>query len=302
MSDLALFMRANASLKRLSSWKVGGAADYLAEPESDQQVLESLLWAQQRQLPVTVLSGGTNVLIREGGIRGLVILMRKMTDLSVEKAKGRLVIEAEAGCRKAQIFRAFLREELAPAEFLSGLPGDVGGGVVMNAGVSEQIQPREFHEIVDWVEVASLKDGQGEVQRLSHRDLTWSYRHSAGWQPGVITKVGLSWPLEPDPSLRERVLKAAAARKARQPLELPSCGSVFVNPEGGKAGQLIEGCGLKGQWFGGAQVSEKHANFIVNRGEATAADIEEAITQIQKKVLEATGVALKTEVVFLGQP
>lgn len=295
-------VRKDVSLRLHCSWKVGGPADFLCQPQNTEELAEVLSWADESSLPITVISGGTNILIRDGGIRGLVISMRSMAGMETEKTNDRLVIVAEAGCRKAQVFRVFLKEGLAPAEFLSGLPGDMGGGVVMNAGVSEDIKPREFCEIVDWVEVMSRNDnGHYAVQRLNSRDLTWSYRHCLGWQPGVVTKVSVSWPLQTDPGLKERVQLASQSRKARQPLELPSCGSVFVNPPGDKAGRLIESCGLKGKWFGGAQISEKHANFIVNRGEATAADIEAAIRHVQATVLEKTGVQLQTEVVFLGE-
>ena len=294
-------LREQVPLKLFSSWKVGGKAQYFVQPRSVAEVIEAVRWASSQEIPITVLSGGTNVLIRDGGISGLVICMRSMAALKVSTTGERLQIEAEAGCRKAQVFRAFLRESLAPAEFLSGIPGDVGGGVVMNAGVSESLQPREFCEIVDWIEVVPMSS-KPEPQVYQAAELQWSYRHGRGWEPGVITRVGLSWPLQRDPELKEKVKNSAASRKARQPLELPSCGSVFVNPPGNKAGQLIEKCGLKGKWFGGAQISEKHANFIVNLGEATASDIESAVRHVQDTVLATTGVALQTEVVFLGQP
>lgn len=296
-------VRRDVPLRLHCSWKVGGPAEFLCQPKTEGELGEALTWADASSLPVTVLSGGTNILIRDGGIKGLVVSMRSMAGMEVEKTEERLTVRAEAGCRKAQVFRVFLRESLPPAEFLSGVPGDMGGGLVMNAGVSEDIKPREFCEIVDWIEVMSLgESGKYEVRRIRADELQWSYRHCSGWQPGVVTKVSVSWPCEPDPALKKRVHDATQARKARQPLELPSCGSVFVNPKGDKAGRLIESCGLKGKWFGGAQISEKHANFIVNRGEATAADIESAIRHVQQTVLQETNVALQTEVVFMGEP
>ncbi len=294
-------IRTQVPLRLFSSWKVGGAAEYFAQPKNPLEVQEAVSWAKDHGEKVTVLSGGTNVLISDSGVNGLVICLRSMSSLQTSRTADRFVIDAEAGCRKAQVFRAFLREDLAPAEFLSGLPGDVGGGVVMNAGVSENVQPREFCEIVDWIEVVPLQ-GSPTPRIIPADELKYSYRHCDGWGPGVITRVGLSWALEKDAGIKERVKASAASRKARQPLELPSCGSVFVNPAGDKAGRLIESCGLKGKWFGGAQISEKHANFIVNRGEATAADIEAAIRHVQQTVLAQSGIALQTEVVFLGQP
>jgi UDP-N-acetylmuramate dehydrogenase len=172
----------------------------------------------------------------------------------------------------------------------------VGGGVVMNAGVGESITPREFVELTDWVEVLR----EGKVHRLAARDLTWSYRHCHGWQPGILVRVGISWPLNPVPDVLTKVREANTLRLKKQPLEWPSCGSVFVNPPGHKSGQLIEGCGLKGFSIGGAQVSERHGNFIINTGNATAHDITSLIAYVQATVLAKTGVSLKTEVVRFG--
>ena len=131
--------------------------------------------------------------------------------------------------------------------------------------------------------------------------MQWSYRHCHGWQPGVITNIGLSWPKIPELDIIERVKTANKNRLQKQPLEWPSCGSVFRNPDGDKAGRLIESCGLKALTIGGAQVSEKHANFIVNRGNATASDIRSLILKVQDEVFQKARVQLHTEVVFLGR-
>lgn len=138
------------------------------------------------------------------------------------------------------------------------------------------------------------------TQIYQHDEVTWNYRHSSGWQPGIVTRVHLKWKMEPDPSLLETVKKANHVRLSKQPLDKPSCGSVFKNPEGKKAAQLIDSCQLKGFQIGDAQVSLKHANFIVNLGEAKARDILSVICHVQKTVKEKTGVELKTEVVQMG--
>ncbi len=150
-------------------------------------------------------------------------------------------------------------------------------------------------EIVEWVEV--LQDRK--VVRFNADQITWTYRHSSGWQPGIVIRVGLCWPNQPVSDMSERVREANRIRMSKQPLELPSCGSVFVNPPGHKSGALIEACGLKGFSIGGAQVSPKHANFIVNNGNAKAADILGVIQHVQKTVKERQNVDLKTEVIFL---
>ncbi|MGZ6480334.1 MAG: hypothetical protein ACXWQE_13575 [Bdellovibrionales bacterium] len=161
------------------------------------------------------------------------------------------------------------------------------------------IEPREFVEITDWIEYLDLQSM--ELKYLTRADLHWSYRNTSGWQPGVIVRVGISWPLTPDPEIPARAKEATKNRLARQPLELPSCGSTFKNPTGGKAGALIEGAGLKGYKVGGAQVSPKHANFIVNIGGATASDVRTIIAHIQSEVKAHSGFNLETEVKLLGR-
>lgn len=291
-------IREKVLLKDYAWWKIGGPADFFCEPSSIANVREALQFAQSRGAPVTILGGGTNVLISDAGVEGLVICMKKLAGVEVVEKDGRLVMTALAGSAKAELTKQFLKRRLAPALFLCGLPGDVGGGVVMNAGVAERIVPREFVEITDWIEVL------GEdllIHRFTGAQLKWTYRHSSGWQPGVIVRVGVSWDLTPDSEIPVKVKEATKNRLARQPLDLPSCGSTFKNPEGGKAGALIEGAGLKGYTVGGAQVSPKHANFIVNIGGARAADVRAIISHVQSEVKSKSGFTLETEVKLLGR-
>ncbi|MCB0419769.1 MAG: UDP-N-acetylmuramate dehydrogenase [Bdellovibrionales bacterium] len=287
-----------------SSWKVGGLADFFSAPKSLEELKEVLHCAQNEKWPVTIFSGGSNVLFSDQGIRGLAIGMSSLNGTEAREENGRLHLVSWAGSSKGELLKHFLKYELDPALFLAGLPGDVGGGVVMNAGVGgHQRPPREFCEIVDWVEVLrwekSLKDF--EIHRLTSDQLSWSYRHCLGWQPGVMTRVGVSWPLEPNPQIKQEVRDLMRRRLQTQPLDRPNCGSVFRNPEGDKAGRLIEACELKGFQFGDAQVSPKHANFIVNLGKAQAQDIRAVIEFVQKKVKAEKGVSLQTEVVYLGE-
>jgi UDP-N-acetylmuramate dehydrogenase len=289
----------NVPLKSMTSWLVGGIADFLARPRNIDDLRDAQTWALERSLPITVLSGGSNVLVSDRGVRGLTISLRKFSSAIVSIADGaRLEIEALSGTSKSELLKIFLKHKLEPALFLAGLPGDVGGGVVMNAGVGEMMKPREFVELTDWVEV--LKP-DGGIRRYLRDELQWSYRHCIGWQPGLISRVGLSWPLEPAADILDRVKAANKTRLSKQPLDQPSCGSVFVNPPGTTSGRLIESCGLKGFAVGGAQVSLKHANFIVNTGEATAHDVHAVITHVRDTVAAKTGVTLKTEVVYLGE-
>lgn len=281
-----------------SSWKVGGNADFFCQPENKEDIFYSLKWAKKRNLPVHFLGRGTNVLISDRGVEGLVIGLQKLNTYRERQEKGRLCIRALAGVSKAQIMQIFLRHKLAPALFLCGLPGDVGGGVVMNAGVGQDISPKEFKDIVDWVKV--IRDDK--VIMIPGEDIKWEYRFSAGWEPGLIYEVGMSWPIEPLPDLPLRLKDIALKRTQSQPLQSASCGSVFKNPlTGEKSGALIDRCGLKGYRIGQACVSNKHANFIVNMGGARAEDIHHLIQHVQRTVQSKYGILLEPEVRYMGR-
>lgn len=288
----------NERLSAWTFWKVGGPAEFLCLPENLDDVRSAVRLAKQKNLAITVLGGGTNVLVSDAGVRGIVIAMRGFASVATEEDSGKLRVRVSAGTPKSELVKIFLKWKLAPALFLCGLPGDVGGGIVMNAGVGESIVPREFVEIVDWIEV--LRDDE-KLVRLEKSQVQWTYRHSAGWQPGIVVAAQLSWPLEPDDEIGKKVKEASKKRIATQPLQQPSGGSTFKNPPGRKAGALIEQAGLKGFQIGGAQVSPKHANFIVNLGVATASDVNRVIGHVRTVVREKFNVELETEVKYLGQ-
>lgn len=294
-------IKSNIPLAEYTSWMVGGNAEFFCLPETVEDVQEGVRWAHEKGVPLTFFGGGTNILISDKGLRGLVMCLRRFSGTEVRESNGRLEITAKAGTGKSELLKIFLKHKLAPALFLAGLPGDVGGGIAMNAGVGEAFVPREFVEITDWVEVLRFENGVGQIHRFEKGDIHWEYRHTSGWQPGIVTRVGISWPLTPDPTILEQVKAANKSRLTKQPLELPSCGSVFRNPPGHKAAQLIDGCGLKGFTIGEAQVSLKHANFIVNLGDATAADILGVIEHVKSTVKREKNVELQTEVVRMGE-
>ena len=323
----------NAALAPFTSWLVGGSADHLAQPKTIDQLKEAVAYGKAAGLPITILGGGTNVLVSDKGVRGLVIALRKLAGSTLTTENGITRIECLAGTSKSELLKHFLKQKLEPALFLAGLPGDVGGGIVMNAGVGEKMVPREFVEITEWIEVlrwdgaeqdlraVSKTNGlvgtkanefisEGQVlaaaasmrlERIEAKALQWSYRHCEGWRPGIIARVGLSWPHEPKDDILPRVKQANQVRLSKQPLDMPSCGSVFINPPGHTSGRLIEQSGLKGFAVGGAKVSEKHANFIVNFEKAKASDIHQVIEHVKKTVREKQGVELRTEVVYLGE-
>ncbi len=293
-------IKSGVSLAEYTSWLIGGPADHLALPTNLEELKEAWKWAGERSLPVTFLGGGTNVLISDRGIRGLTIGLRKFSKVVVKTENSELRISCLAGTAKSELLRAFLKFKLPPALFLAGLPGDVGGGIVMNAGVAEAFVPREFGEIVTSFDVLRYDGKDFSVQKYQHDDVNWTYRHMTGWEPGVVVQAEIKWPLVEDATILEKVKLANKVRLSKQPLDMPSCGSVFINPPKHKSAQLIESCGLKGFKIGHAQVSLKHANFIVNLGDATAQDTWDVILHVQKTVLEKTGIQLNTEVVRLG--
>lgn len=299
---MSLQILANVNLAEYTSWMIGGVAEYFCLPKTIDELKMALSEAKKNNLKTTILGGGSNVLISDAGIKGLTICLRKFSQITSKIENDNLYVEALSGTAKSELLKLFLKNKLSASLFLAGLPGDIGGGVVMNAGVAENFTPREFMQLVDWIEVL---DENQNVKRIEKSKLKITYRHTEGFQPHVISKVGFSWPLEIDANVLQKVKDANLARLTKQPLDMPSCGSVFKNPEGHKenykAAQLIDSCGLKGFQIGDAQVSTKHANFIVNLNKATATDTWNVMMHVQKTVLEKTGVQLSTEVVRLGE-
>ncbi len=294
----------NISLQKYNTWVVGGPAEFFCLPYSVDEVVQAQAWAREKKIPVHVLGGGSNVLISDHGVSGLTICLKQMNQLKFETLPAEnkdhqqtLSVKAQAGVSKFELLKIFLKHELDPALFLAGIPGDVGGGVVMNAGIGERYHPKEFGQIVFSVDVIKP---DGSLQKYKHQEIKWDYRHSTGWQPGIISEVEIRWPMVKNPSILVQVKAANQMRLQKQPLDLPSCGSVFVNP-GPKAAALIDSCGLKGYTLGGAQVSKKHANFIVNFNQAKASEIKQVIEDVQKIVFEKTKIQLQTEVVMMGE-
>ena len=299
MSSLPDWVSENVCLKDMSSWRAGGSAQYFCHPSHPDELREALTWAHKNDVEVTVLGGGSNVLISDEGVPGLVIRTENLDDLDVHVENNELVIRCGAGLGKSKLLKVFLKEKLEPSLFLAGLPGDVGGGIVMNAGVSENVHPREFHSLVRSFKTMAFSEGQVRVFEYENQDIEWHYRGSKNWQ-GVIFEATLAWPIKVDETIIKKVREANKTRLQKQPLDEPSCGSVFKNPDGHKAAQLIDKAGLKGLRMGGAEVSEKHANFIVNKGDATAKNIHSLIVKVQQVVKEQFGVSLTNEVRYLG--
>ncbi len=284
-------LRLNESLARHTSWRVGGPADRFYVPE-DVAALSEFLASLAADEPLTFIGLGSNLLVRDGGVRGSVVSLARLPEELQHSGDLNLTVSAGVACAKVARFAA--EAGLTGAEFLAGIPGTMGGALAMNAGA----WGGETWAIVDWVETL---DRHGRVQRRGRDDFRIGYRSVRGPRDEWFLRAGLV--LEPDRQgrARTRIRELLAQRAASQPMGQPSCGSVFRNPPGDHAARLIEACGLKGFSVGRARVSDKHANFIINTGAATAADIEALIEHVQEAVRLQTGVELIAEVRIIGE-
>jgi UDP-N-acetylmuramate dehydrogenase len=283
-------LRYNESMSRHTSWRAGGPAEIFFVPASVDD-LALFLGELDLDTPIFWHGVGSNLLVRDGGLAGVVVsatrILRDLDRLDHYR------VRAGAGVPCTQLARQCIRWELGPSEFFAGIPGTVGGALAMNAGA---------HGGETWERVESLRtiDRNGEIHERAPSEYTVGYRSVSG--PANEWFLGASFRFEAEvtPSL-ETMNAMLERRKKTQPLGLPSCGSVFRNPDGDHSARLIEAAGLKGHRIGGAEVSEKHANFIINRSDASATDIEELIEHVRQTVLDESGVNLTHEVRIVGE-
>jgi UDP-N-acetylmuramate dehydrogenase len=283
-------LRYDEPMSRHTSWRAGGPADMFFIPVSIDD-LSLFLAGLDGNTPIFWHGVGTNLLVRDGGLRGVVISATKI--LRQLEQVGEHKVRAGAGVPCTQLARQCIRWGLGPSEFFAGIPGTVGGALAMNAGA---------HGGETWERVESVRtiDRNGEIHERAPADYTVGYRSVVG--PANEWFIEGTFRFEPDvvPSM-ETMQTMLERRKTTQPLGLPSCGSVFRNPEGDYSARLIEAAGLKGHRIGGAEVSTKHANFIINRDNASAADIEALIEHVRKTVFDVHGVELVHEVRIVGE-
>lgn len=295
-----------ADMSQYTSWRVGGKADRLYTPASLDD-LAAFLASLDREEPVWFVGLGSNLLVRDGGLRGTVIhLHGTLRQIAIEQRRqngwsgqdsGKFgVVYAEAGVASPKVARFAASNDMVGAEFLAGIPGTVGGALAMNAGCYG-------HDTWEFVSQVLTIDRQGRINRRSPKDFVVAYRHVAPREAREewFVAAWFMFPKGDGTQAREEIKRLLDKRIATQPLELPNAGSVFRNPPGDFAARLIESCGLKGHRVGGAQISEKHANFIVNTGGATAADIEALIHEARTRVAQKSGVELITEVRIIGE-
>lgn len=282
---------ANEPLSKYTFTETGGPADFLAFPRSAAEVEELFYYAQAHDLPWTTLGNASNLIVRDGGIRGLVVILTEMN--AIDCADG--LLSAQAGAKLVDVSDRALAEGLSGLEFACGIPGSIGGAVFMNAGAYDG-------EIAQVFESCQVLSKVGKIETLTKEDMKFGYRRSILQEDGAVM-LQATFRLTPEKKvvIQQRMDELTALRKSKQPLEYPSCGSVFKRPAGHYTGALIQKAGLQGLKWGGAQVSEKHAGFIVNIDHATATDYLELIQHIQQVIKEKFDVDLEVEVRIIGE-
>ena len=284
-------VRINEPMNRHTTFRIGGPADYFLLPSSSEEVKGILEICKEESLQYFILGNGSNLLVSDEGYRGVIIqLYRNYGGLTMEGTE----IRAGAGVLLSQIAAAARNESLTGFEFAGGIPGTLGGAVVMNAGAYGG-------ELKDVLKEAVVMDREGNIFTVPVEKLAMGYRTSLVKTAGyLVLEVVISLKKGSQEEIRDTMKDLADRRISKQPLEYPSAGSTFKRPEGYFAGKLIMDAGLRGYQVGGAQVSEKHCGFVINKGNATAADVCRLMADVQAKVQEQFGVTLEPEVKFLG--
>ncbi len=274
-----------------TTFRIGGPADCFVQLENQAQLIRVQKYLRLVEIPFFIMGNGSNLLVSDKGYEGVILQVGpKMSDIQVEGCQ----IKAQAGAALAQVARTALEHGLTGLEFASGIPGTVGGGVVMNAGA----YGGEMSQVVTQVDVVN---SQGEVMELGNATMEFGYRTSTiRNNPFIVTEVTFRLQQGDRELIRERMEELAVQRRQKQPLEYPSAGSTFKRPEGHFAGKLIMDAGMRGFQIGGARVSDKHCGFIINVGHATAQDVQDVIWEVRERVKERLFVDLEPEIVFLG--
>ena len=278
-----------------TSLAVGGNADALVFIENEDQLAQVVRILGEKEINIFIAGNLTNVIVRDGGYRGAILLMTGSKEVNCEYTQGNgYLISAQAGAALAKVVSCSVAEELTGLEFCAGIPGSVGGAVWMNAGAYGK-------EMKDVIKAVSILNADGEKRTMDREEISFGYRKTSFPADTII--LGAQFKLEKGErsQIKERINEILHLRQAKHPLEFPNAGSIFKNLSGQAAGKFIEDMGLKGMTAGGAQISSKHANFIINRGNATASDVLGLIEFIQSKAKNEKGVNLETEVVIIGE-
>ncbi len=287
-------------LSKHTTFRIGGKADYFVSPQNGEQTAKLVKKLSEENIPFYILGNGSNVLVKDEGFSGVIIYIgEEMSTITVNSkddfgnSMHQNIIKAGAGAMLTKVSRVACENGFSGMEFACGIPGSIGGAVMMNAGAYGV-------EIKDIIVDATVCDNQGNIFVLSNKELDLSYRHSTIEENGyVVLEATFSLENGDREKINSAMMELLEERKEKQPLEYPSAGSTFKRPDGYYAGKLIMDTGLRGFSVGGAQVSEKHCGFVVNKGGATFRDVQELITQVSDKVYDKYGVKLEPEVKIL---
>lgn len=284
-------IKQNEPLSHYTNTKTGGPADWLAFPVNVDQVKQLVSFVHDAHMPLTIIGNASNLIVKDGGIAGLTIITTGMKSIQVNGD----TVSADAGAAYIDVTKVARDHSLTGLEFAAGIPGSVGGAVFMNAGAYGG-------ETQFVVSAATIMLPNGDIKKLNNQELDFGYRHSSVQDNGAVV-LSADFKLKPGDksAITAKMDDLNARRAAKQPLDLPSCGSVFKRPKGYFAGKLIHDAGLQGYTSGGAQVSTKHAGFIVNINHGTATDYLNVIHHVQKTVHDKFGVDLHTEVRIIGR-
>ncbi len=282
-------------MSQYTSLGIGGAADVMAFPKDESDLKDLLSFANTKKFPLFILGGGTNLLVKDRGMDGIVVNMCEgFKDIVWAGDDGDTKVVVGAGVTLSLLLKRCKERGLSGLEFAAGIPGTVGGATIMNAGAYGS----ELSCVVEGVEVLNLK---GKKSFISAKDVGFSYRGSSLPEGSVVIRVHMSFKAEEASVIEEKIKEFRAKRETTSPIKCPSAGSIFKNPEEGVAGRLIEEAGFKGVSVGDAEVSDVHANYIVNRGNAKAADVLGLMARIRDKVYSQTGISLEPEVKVVGR-
>ena len=284
----------NEPMKKYTSFKVGGNADILVKVKDIKELMHAVKTANRYNQMVTVIGNGSNILVKDNGIRGIVIKI-EFDEINIDKQKDFAIVTVGAGVKLARLAQDLLSNEITGFEFASGIPGTIGGAIRMNAGAHGK-------EIKDILQSVTVCDYKGNIKELENKDLKFTYRSSIlKNEKYIVLEANFILAKGKKEEIKQKMEEYKKYRIEKQPLEYPSAGSTFKRGENYITAKLIDECGLKGYKIGGAQVSEKHAGFIINKGNATATDIIQLIEHIEKTIYDKYREKINLEVEVLGE-
>lgn len=287
-------IKVDEPMKNHTNFKIGGNADFYIIAKQISQIQSVLKISKEYNIPITILGNGSNVLVGDKGVRGIVLRIA-IEELEIEKLQEEAIITIGAGVLLAKVAIQLAKESITGFEFASGIPGTIGGAIRMNAGAYGG-------EIKDCIKSVICLTQDGKLQELSRQECEFSYRHSIFCEePLIVVQTKLQLPFGSKEEIQSKMDEYAQSRKEKQPIQFPSAGSVFKRGQDFIAAKLIDECGLKGYTVGGAQISTLHAGFIINIGNATAQDVISIIEHEKQVVLEKTGKNIELEVELLGE-